>query len=111
MGMRQKEAILKAAKLKGGKLKAAKLKATKLKAMKSNFDNHRAKKDRIEYCWVDTCCINRASHSELSEAITSMFCWYQEAEKCCAYLSDVSLEAEDQQAPSQQTWNLSLHSS
>jgi hypothetical protein len=50
-----------------------------------------ARKDGLDYCWVDTCCINKASRSELSEAITSMFCWYQDAAKCYLYLSDVSV--------------------
>ena len=43
-----------------------------------------------EYIWVDTCCIDKTSSSELSEAINSMFKWYQAAEVCLAYLSDVA---------------------
>ena len=43
----------------------------------------------IAYVWVDTCCIDKTSSSELSEAINSMFRWYQQAEVCCVYLSDV----------------------
>jgi hypothetical protein len=45
--------------------------------------------DRIEYVWLDTCCIDKTSSSELSEAINSMFRWYAEARLCYAYLSDV----------------------
>ncbi|KAK1676317.1 heterokaryon incompatibility protein-domain-containing protein, partial [Colletotrichum godetiae] len=41
------------------------------------------------WIWIDTCCIDKASSSELSEAINSMFRWYKEAEICFAYLSDV----------------------
>ena len=43
------------------------------------------------YCWVwiDSCCIDKTSSSELSEAINSMFRWYKEAEVCFAYLADV----------------------
>ncbi|KAK5119389.1 hypothetical protein LTR85_007745 [Meristemomyces frigidus] len=43
----------------------------------------------IKYAWIDTCCINKASSAELSEAINSMFRWYSHAEVCYAYLSDV----------------------
>ncbi|KAK4503487.1 hypothetical protein PRZ48_004402 [Zasmidium cellare] len=43
----------------------------------------------IKWAWVDTCCIDKASSSELSEAINSMWLWYRRAELCVAYLSDV----------------------
>lgn len=42
-----------------------------------------------EYVWIDTCCIDKTSSAELSEAINSMYYWYQEAEICYAYLADV----------------------
>jgi len=45
-----------------------------------------------EYLWIDTCCIDKSSSAELSEAINSMFKWYQNSSVCIAYLSDVSLE-------------------
>lgn len=35
------------------------------------------------------CCIDKTSSAELSEAINSMFSWYQNAAVCYAYLSDV----------------------
>ena len=44
------------------------------------------------WVWIDTCCINRESSAELSEAINSMFKWYKSAAICYAYLSDVSFE-------------------
>lgn len=50
-----------------------------------------ASKDGLTYSWVDTCCIDKSSSSELSEAINSMFRWYSNAAICYAYLSDVSL--------------------
>ncbi|KAI0820358.1 heterokaryon incompatibility protein-domain-containing protein [Trametes gibbosa] len=40
--------------------------------------------------WIDTCCIDKSSSSELSEAINSMYEWYAGADVCFAYLSDVS---------------------
>lgn len=43
----------------------------------------------IEWAWIDTCCIDKSSSSELSEAINSMWAWYRSAEFCVAYLSDV----------------------
>lgn len=48
-----------------------------------------AKKDGIDWVWVDTCCIDKTSSSELSEAINSMFEWYQKSAVCYAFLEDV----------------------
>lgn len=48
-----------------------------------------ARKDRLEYVWADTACINKQSSAELQEAINSMFRWYENAEICYAYLSDI----------------------
>lgn len=44
---------------------------------------------KMGWVWIDTCCIDKTSSSELSEAINSMFRWYGQAEMCLAYLSDV----------------------
>ncbi|KAI5982586.1 heterokaryon incompatibility protein-domain-containing protein, partial [Pisolithus albus] len=49
-----------------------------------------ARKDGHKWLWVDTCCIDKRSSSELSEAINSMYRWYQNARVCYAYLHDVS---------------------
>ncbi|KAH8123378.1 hypothetical protein FP744_10005958 [Trichoderma asperellum] len=49
----------------------------------------KAKADGFEYVWIDTCCIDKTSSAELSEAINSMFLWYHQAERCYAYLADV----------------------
>ncbi|KAI0485590.1 heterokaryon incompatibility protein-domain-containing protein [Xylaria cf. heliscus] len=49
-----------------------------------------AKRNGIAYVWVDTCCIDKAGSAELSEAINSMFRWYQKAEVCYAYLADIT---------------------
>lgn len=46
--------------------------------------------DGLQYAWIDTCCIDKSSSAELSEAINSMFSWYQGAQVCYAYLSDVT---------------------
>lgn len=57
---------------------------------KVRFCGEQAKQDDLEYFWVDTCCINKADFTELSEAINSMFRWYRNAARCYVYLSDVS---------------------
>ncbi|KAG4441136.1 hypothetical protein IFR05_003357 [Cadophora sp. M221] len=44
----------------------------------------------LDYAWVDTCCIDKSSSAELSEAINSMFKWYQQADVCFAYLADLT---------------------
>ncbi|KAK9784096.1 hypothetical protein SCAR479_00655 [Seiridium cardinale] len=43
----------------------------------------------LNYGWVDTCCIDKTSSAELSEAINSMFKWYERSAICFAYLADV----------------------
>ena len=48
-----------------------------------------AKRDGYEYVWIDTCCIDKSSSAELSEAINSMYRWYQDCAVCYAYLVDV----------------------
>ena len=49
-----------------------------------------ARKDGYEWLWVDTCCIDKRSSAELSEAINSMYRWYENSRVCYAYLHDVS---------------------
>ncbi len=52
--------------------------------------------DRYQWIWVDSCCIDKTSSAELSEAINSMFNWYRNSEVCYAYLSDVvSIQEEE----------------
>ena len=56
---------------------------------KIRFCAEQAAKDGLQYIWVDTCCIDKTSSAELTEAINSMFRWYRGAAKCYVYLSDV----------------------
>ncbi|KAI4941700.1 hypothetical protein J4E91_010574 [Alternaria rosae] len=56
---------------------------------KIRFCARQAKLHGLEHFWVDTCCIDKANNTELSEAINSMFRWYQKADKCYVYLPDV----------------------
>jgi hypothetical protein len=48
-----------------------------------------AKSDGLSWVWIDTCCIDKTSSAELSEAINSTFQWYRESVVCYAYLQDV----------------------
>ena len=62
---------------------------------KIRFCGEQARRDGLQYSWVDTCCIDKSDSTELSEAINSMFRWYRNAAKCYVYLSDVSRHAFD----------------
>lgn len=62
---------------------------------KPSFDKIRhcclqALKDGLEWVWIDSCCIDKSSSAELSEAINSMYNWYQQADICYAHLEGVS---------------------
>ena len=66
----------------------------------------------MQYFWIDTCCINKADHAELSEAINSMFRWYQTATKCYVYLSDVSMtKGKASEEASELPWESTFRSS
>jgi hypothetical protein len=47
--------------------------------------------EKLDFIWVDTCCIDKTSSAELSEAINSMFRWYQASAACYALLNDVKV--------------------
>src|SRR5215469_7450420 len=46
---------------------------------KLNFCGEQAVRDGLTHFWIDTCCIDKANNTELSEAINSMFKWYRDA--------------------------------
>ena len=54
-----------------------------------------AKELDYQYVWMDTCCIDKRSSAELSEAINSMYRYYESAKACIAYLSNVHNVRED----------------
>jgi GTPase SAR1 family protein len=58
---------------------------------KLKFCAKQAALDKLQYFWIDTCCIDRWNLRERSRAINSMFHWYQNATRCYVYLSDVSV--------------------
>jgi hypothetical protein len=71
------------------------------------FCAQQAKRDGLDYFWVDTCCIDKANNTELSKAINSMFRWYQNSRKCYVFLSDVendTLEGDGESAFRQSRW-------
>ncbi|OWY52202.1 HET-like protein [Alternaria alternata] len=74
---------------------------------KIRFCAQQAKRDGLDYFWVDTCCIDKANNTELSRAINSMFRWYQNARRCYVFLSDVensTLEGNGESAFKQSRW-------
>ncbi|CAI9632849.1 hypothetical protein GT037_009461 [Alternaria burnsii] len=70
---------------------------------KLSFCSHQAAQDELDFFWVDTCCIDKSSSAELSEAINSMFKWYQKAAKCYVLLTDVLIDLPARDV-SQQHW-------
>ncbi|KAH7313072.1 hypothetical protein BKA65DRAFT_151792 [Rhexocercosporidium sp. MPI-PUGE-AT-0058] len=71
---------------------------------KIKFCSEQAARDGFQYFWVDTCCINKTNLLELSEAINSMFRWYQDAARCYVYLSDVSKACNADESFSRSIW-------
>jgi hypothetical protein len=53
----------------------------------------KARQDGIEYVWIDSCCIDKSSSAELSEAINIMYKWYRDSRVCYAYLEDVTRDS------------------
>jgi hypothetical protein len=71
---------------------------------KIQFCREQAKRDGLQYFWVDTCCIDKSNSTELAEAINSMFRWYRDATKCYVYLPDVSQPRTDSADGSNEAW-------
>lgn len=51
----------------------------------------KAAEQGFQWVWIDTCCIDKTSSAELSEAINSMYRWYAMSSICYAYLQDVAV--------------------
>lgn len=76
------------------------------------FFTQQAKRDGLNYIWVDTCCIDRSSSSEIQEAIDSKFHWFQNAAKCYVYLRDVSASKQETSSDcSESTWETAFQHS
>jgi hypothetical protein len=54
-----------------------------------------ARMRKHKWIWIDTCSIDKISSAELSEAIKSMYRWYERAQECYVYLNDVSCRGQD----------------
>jgi hypothetical protein len=67
---------------------------------KLQFCMGQAHADGLNYCWVDTCCIDKSNSTELQTSINSMFRWYKNAAKCYVYLSDVIYASDSNSSPS-----------
>jgi hypothetical protein len=78
---------------------------------KLRFCAKRAQRDRLDYFWVDTCCIDKTNSQELQEAINSMFRWYQNAEKCYVLLSDVENNSLEGHGSSRRRWKAAFRKS
>ncbi|KAI3326790.1 heterokaryon incompatibility protein-domain-containing protein [Xylariaceae sp. AK1471] len=50
---------------------------------------------KIDYVWIDTCCIDQKNSTEVTEGINSMFEWYHKSELCAVYLADLHYENKD----------------
>jgi hypothetical protein len=57
---------------------------------KIRFCRKQVQQDRLQYFWIDTCCIDKANKAEHAASIRSMFCWYRNAARCYVYLSDIA---------------------
>ena len=76
------------------------------------FCGEQAQQNGLEYFWVDTCCINKANFTELSQAINSMFHWYRGATRCYVYLLDVSTTKQKSDSQSSEfTWEFAFRAS
>ena len=58
-----------------------------------------AEQHGYQWIWNDTCCIDKTSSTELSEAINSMFRWYSLAEVCFAHMEGVESNPDVLYAP------------
>ncbi|KAF2467971.1 HET-domain-containing protein, partial [Lindgomyces ingoldianus] len=77
---------------------------------KIRFCAEQAAQDELQYFWVDTCCFDRYNSRERSNAVNSMFRWYQNAAKCYVFLRDVSV-ATATDAQQQSTWEARFQAS
>ena len=65
---------------------------------------HIAIHEKLDYAWIDTCCIDKSSSAELTEAINSMFQCYEQSAICYAYLSDLDPHTSDEEGLPKCRW-------
>jgi hypothetical protein len=79
---------------------------------KIQFCVQQAARDGLQHCWVDTCCIDKSSSAELTEAINSMFDWYRKSAKCYIHLSDIpTFEHTQNEQRVRLSWEDAFHNS
>lgn len=67
----------------------AKYMTKKSRSLKKVIDAARlAASHGYRWIWIDTCCIDKTSSAELSEAINSFYRWYENAGVCYVYFED-----------------------
>lgn len=54
-----------------------------------------AKEHGMSRIWMDTCCIDKTSSTELQQSLNSMYRWYKTAETCVFYLSEFEFEVKN----------------
>jgi hypothetical protein len=69
------------------------------------------KHNGLRHFWIDTCCIDQTNNNEVSEAINSMFRWYQNATRCYVYLADVSVADHDHDVQQTKAWEPAFQAS
>ncbi|KAK3653199.1 hypothetical protein LTR56_004735 [Elasticomyces elasticus] len=67
---------------------------TKAGYTKIAYTCKQARANGLDYAWVDTVCIDKASSAELSQSINSMYRYYHDAVVCYVYMADVSGDAQ-----------------
>ncbi|KAF2753659.1 kinesin light chain 3 [Pseudovirgaria hyperparasitica] len=77
---------------------------------KLRFCSNQARNDGLQYFWIDTCCIDKFNVNELTESINSMYRWYQQAERCYVYLTDVDVDTPKAHS-SHTAWNTQFRNS
>jgi hypothetical protein len=78
---------------------------------KIQFCGEQARRDGLQYFWVDTCYIDKSNAVEYQHAINSMFRWYRDATKCYVYLPDVSRPRSVLADNSNESWESSFRKS
>ncbi|KAF2128223.1 HET-domain-containing protein [Dothidotthia symphoricarpi CBS 119687] len=76
---------------------------------KLEFCQQQAAQDGLSYFWIDTCCIDKSSSTELHRSLNSMFRWYQGAARCYVYLADVSVKGDPEE--DEEAWKLAFEKS
>lgn len=64
--------------------------AIKKAFFKVSFCHRQARRDELDYFWIDTCCIDKTNEVEEKSTVSLMWQIYESAAKCYTLLSDVS---------------------